>query len=294
MSFLDSKEQVIKITLSKHGKKQIAKGLFQPTYYAFLDDDIVYNASRIGISEIQNSASVRIVEKTPKTSFIINSADLNVNKFKIPSAKTKEQGLFQKAFGLSDSGLGEQNAPKFNYICLRNALSSSSTMKTVQSASYQVPQLNFNLNTFMVRDEATEEMKTLFEMSKKFDTPFPELDGSKEQLVNIFPDNSVIKVRKGETIGLLLETNSTQVNETFELRFYLLEKNTEINKNAGKQTKVTTATELNPFGSLDEPNSLAYYLDVRTEEDIEINNAQGFPVASGLYDNLPQIVEDFC
>ena len=162
MSFLDSKEQVIKITLSKHGKKQIAKGLFQPAYYAFLDDDIVYNASRIGISEIQNSASARIVEKTPKTSFIINSADLNVSKFNMSTSKTKEEDLFQKAFGLSDSGLGDQNAPKFNYICLRNALSSSSTLKTVQSSSYEIPQLNFDLNTFKVRDQATDEMQSLF------------------------------------------------------------------------------------------------------------------------------------
>ena len=64
MSFLDSKEQVIDLVLTKYGKYQVAAGLFQPTYYAFLDDDVIYNGARGGVVETQNEAEKRIVTET--------------------------------------------------------------------------------------------------------------------------------------------------------------------------------------------------------------------------------------
>ena len=43
MSFFDSKEEVIKIELTQFGKYLLSKGKFAPKYYAFFDDDIVYD-----------------------------------------------------------------------------------------------------------------------------------------------------------------------------------------------------------------------------------------------------------
>ena len=41
MSFLNSKEEVIEIQLTQHGKRLLSQGLFEPKYYAFYDDDVL-------------------------------------------------------------------------------------------------------------------------------------------------------------------------------------------------------------------------------------------------------------
>ena len=44
MGLFDKKEDVLDIQLTQHGKYLVSKGKFKPTYYAFFDDDIVYDS----------------------------------------------------------------------------------------------------------------------------------------------------------------------------------------------------------------------------------------------------------
>ena len=53
MAFLDRKEQVFDIQLTQHGKRMLGKGKFKPTYYAFYDDDIIYDLNFSGAALFQ-------------------------------------------------------------------------------------------------------------------------------------------------------------------------------------------------------------------------------------------------
>ena len=44
MKFLDRKEQVLELQMTQYGKALMSRGMFQPTYYAFFDDDVVYDS----------------------------------------------------------------------------------------------------------------------------------------------------------------------------------------------------------------------------------------------------------
>lgn len=70
MRFLDPKEEVFKIKITPYGKYLISLGKFNPAYYAFFDDDIVYdNRCAVGASqeaELQNDIEVRILDETPR------------------------------------------------------------------------------------------------------------------------------------------------------------------------------------------------------------------------------------
>lgn len=88
MSFFNSKEEVIDIELTQHGKKLLSKGKFDPKYYAFFDDDIIYNSECYGVTENQNNIQERIINQVPylksQARFIssdINQSDLNYNNF---------------------------------------------------------------------------------------------------------------------------------------------------------------------------------------------------------------------
>lgn len=45
MAFLNSKEELIKLLLTEHGRKKLSEGKFVVKYYAFFDDEIDYQVS---------------------------------------------------------------------------------------------------------------------------------------------------------------------------------------------------------------------------------------------------------
>ena len=64
-NFFDKKEEVINIELTQYGKHLLSRGKFRPHYYAFYDDDVLYDTQYAGYSENQNEAQLRILDHTP-------------------------------------------------------------------------------------------------------------------------------------------------------------------------------------------------------------------------------------
>tara|TARA_R100000008_G_scaffold33750_1_gene19085 strand:+ start:6846 stop:7898 length:1053 start_codon:yes stop_codon:yes gene_type:complete len=92
--FFNKKEDVIDIELTQYGKHLFSKGLFQPEYYAFFDDDIIYDSSYANISEVQNDSENRIKEAVrTKTQYVFSGIESQVSKINnlisSPSAKDK-------------------------------------------------------------------------------------------------------------------------------------------------------------------------------------------------------------
>jgi len=70
MRFLDPKEEVYKVKITPWGKYLLTQGKFNPTYYAFFDDDVIYDSSFLeetgDSSEAQNGIKERILDETPR------------------------------------------------------------------------------------------------------------------------------------------------------------------------------------------------------------------------------------
>jgi hypothetical protein len=83
MEFFNKKEDVLDIELTEYGKSRLAIGKLNPAYYAFFDDDVMYDVSGSGFTEIQNDAEPRIQENTPKLKLIRTrtGAETRVNQF---------------------------------------------------------------------------------------------------------------------------------------------------------------------------------------------------------------------
>lgn len=92
MRFFDSKEEVLDIQLTQVGKRKLARGRFRPYYYAFFDDDILYNVARVGVTEEQNSSVPRILDETPRmrVQYTHRGADASYNKVKAQKMLGKE------------------------------------------------------------------------------------------------------------------------------------------------------------------------------------------------------------
>ena len=98
--FLDKKEQVIDLKLTTYGHYLMSIGTFKPVYYAFFDNNIIYDGACANISESQNDIFDRIKHKTPymegQTLFVDleerkSNAQPEVNFFELDITPTKEK-----------------------------------------------------------------------------------------------------------------------------------------------------------------------------------------------------------
>ena len=76
MTFFNKKEEVIDIQLTQYGKYLLSIGKLEPVYYAFFDDNILYDSNYAGFSEAQNSAEPRIQENTVQNKTQYNFAGI--------------------------------------------------------------------------------------------------------------------------------------------------------------------------------------------------------------------------
>ena len=56
MEFFNQKEEVLELQLTEYGKYLLSQGALDPSYYAFFDDDILYDSAytRMEGNELQN------------------------------------------------------------------------------------------------------------------------------------------------------------------------------------------------------------------------------------------------
>ena len=114
MSLFDSKQEVVNIELTSYGKKKLALGKFNPSYYAFFDDDVIYDASYAALTESANGeADDRVRKETPylKTIYSIVGAETKLNKGAGDQELLNNIRLYENnnllKYGLGTSKIGE-------------------------------------------------------------------------------------------------------------------------------------------------------------------------------------------
>jgi len=73
--FLNKKQQVLDIKLTPYGKHLLAAGNLKPEYYAFYDDNILYDGAYAGLPEGQNDIIKRIKEDTQYLEGLVKFTD---------------------------------------------------------------------------------------------------------------------------------------------------------------------------------------------------------------------------
>ncbi len=81
MEFFDRKQEVLDIQLTPLGKRLMQMGRLKPEFYAFYDNDIMYDGQYAGITETQNNVEERIKEVPRiKQQTYLYSAEQKINK----------------------------------------------------------------------------------------------------------------------------------------------------------------------------------------------------------------------
>jgi len=112
MKFFNPDEEVLDFQLTLYGKQLLSKGKLKPSYYAFFDDDVVYDPQYMDSFHTQNEIQGRIIDETPRlrAQTIYDGVETNVKKLIKDIRETKNlsdldkfyiQGEKEKHYALS-------------------------------------------------------------------------------------------------------------------------------------------------------------------------------------------------
>jgi len=250
MSFFNKKEEVIEMKLTEYGKRKLELGRLNPTFYAFFDDDILYNTDAAGFTEAQNDADRRIRFDTPslRVQKSTTGAETRVNQFleevSDPLREVDSSGQYvisensvafvnafqdtpqfaQKFFLGSDplgtSDLKTQYAPAWHINALAGEISSSQYYQTVNLTSS-----NAGLGDGIVRNipqlDITIDYKTFYSSDDEIDDFAGE---EAERIVRLTQDNNAgvaLYMQENYLVLDVVERNSDNLKDNFEIEVFL-------------------------------------------------------------------------
>ena len=237
-TFLNKKEQVIDLKITSYGKHKLGSGDFKPEFYAFFDDNVIYDSSYFGRTENQNDTDKRIkrethylegqilfkdIEKLPDPENLVQTTDDDGEPavyFKsdvTPSNSLLREDTYRIEQMIGDAYLeGEtQNIPAWKLVTLQGEISDSSPklMSGTIGTKFdlEIPQVNIELNyRLKVRD------------SDSF-TPYEEQnfeDAISPTDLPLFSDSKFIDIEHDDLMIYLEEVNTMMLNENFEVEIF--------------------------------------------------------------------------
>jgi|TARA_R110002020_G_scaffold208233_2_gene413924 hypothetical protein len=245
MKFLDQKEEVIDLEITPYGKSLLSKGMWKPAYYAFYDDEVLYDSHYAGITEAQNSASVRIrevpqlqtqahfysaekkvkeavafhllndEEKQAARSSGLEPSDINSKPYVMDDNVTIEMTPdreFNKA-PIGTSAHNSQYAPSWDINVIEGEISSSTEI--LQGLNLPIPQLNMSASMYeyVISEEAMGESFYKFDEDGQLSENHP----LKNKFLNVVGKSVILEVD---------ETNTDFSWENFDIEVYEVEQRT--------------------------------------------------------------------
>jgi hypothetical protein len=267
MSFFDKKEDVLEVKLTQYGKKKYAEGKFNPKYYCFFDDNIIYNSDFAGFEENQSKIGERIKSETPSLkSFSLTPIESNIK------ADWNSNDDFEYNYNVENS-LGDMSseseyAPAYQINVLNGELANIDTHLTAsESYTVKIPQLNCRdleyIIKLMKKDDEDEEYD---------DTPIDHFDEGIEGndlLEYTTEPNSLghyLYVQGDYLLLEILEHNVDFSKENFEIELFEVYDDENGDK---KVEKIPFAKEFNTIEKNLKPNYAQYYLDILVDEEID-------------------------
>jgi hypothetical protein len=230
MKFFDDKEEVLDIQLTPFGRYQLSVGKWKPVYYAFFDDNILYDSEYAGLTESQDQVEARIQENTPQlhtqhvfsgreTDFKKEVSQTKAEKNKREEDKIKIQSNAEKFYSLAaplgTSEYGIKEAPRWSIRVLQGRILNTQREITGSFRNLEIPQVDVTLTYKYFAND-----------------PAPRGEPTPNSVLSFNADNSYLSLESEEILLDLQELNVPFDNENYEIEVFAMpESGSEKNMN---------------------------------------------------------------
>lgn len=293
MALFDSKQEIINIELTSYGKKKLSQGKLNPVFYAFFDDDVVYDGAYGSLTESVNSvADLRIRKETPylKTQYSLVGSETKLNKGNADQETLDNVRVYENnnllKFGLGNSKIGEVAGSRVQITMLEGEISNVyATASAFVFGNNRNPKTAYNkpqTKLVLKAPELTPEIRRLPEPTMT--TPPELLDPNGLEMAVVSPilsDNRYVYLNVDEILISLDELNSVEDYKNFEVSLYKVDLNDSNEEEYSRLSFKTQRKEVDENGFLlDEreinnqdvkitKDNVEYYFDIQIDEEID-------------------------
>tara|TARA_A100001515_G_scaffold18336_1_gene13388 strand:+ start:652 stop:1662 length:1011 start_codon:yes stop_codon:yes gene_type:complete len=285
VEFFNKKQDVIELKLTQFGRHLLSAGRLKPTYYAFFDDNVIYDLNKtdanVTISEQQNTAQERIKETQLVKSQVSFSSlqkeydDAGDHYSSVENAYDNFQKSAEKNYLLprpiGTSKMNSNFSPAWNVNFLKGFISSSAPSLVLSSShggknELNIPQLFSHMQVDVFSNDADSANGSL---------------PSDEQLEVVFDLENSEEIVDSDNLFFLLkieEQNSEFQKKNFDIEMFEVEEeytNDGIKLNETIRPLVFAPTTIDNLQALEAKNILAdenyadYYFDLLVDDEID-------------------------
>tara|TARA_R100000388_G_scaffold94180_2_gene80588 strand:- start:3973 stop:4926 length:954 start_codon:yes stop_codon:yes gene_type:complete len=271
MTFFNKKEDVLKIELTPYGRSLLSNGKLMPKYYAFFDDDIIYDLQYGGDTEDQVNIKERILGNTPslRPQRDLISPELQLSSFEREEDSSRPYSKIAMNFlteplGTSDGTFEE--APSWNLTFLLGEISGSSAFiaPTGSDTTYtkRIPQIETTLEyTMEIRNQRNDSPVRGQEVS-------PNVPPSR-----VYPDGTYINLIDEQILCKILEEKGFLQKDGLEMEVFLYEENEETPKKlkfAPREKTIVDGMLVEDSVAIVEltPDYVEYWLNIELDSNI--------------------------
>ena len=265
MTFFNKKEDVLRIELTPHGRKLLSQGMLKPAFYTFLDDDILYDGSQVGVTENNSQIKNRILSETPYMKPQTNYKGIDTSKSDDDN-KTEQAIYLQQKIGTNNTA--ETRSASWSITTLLNEIDSTKVALSGSTTVTQpIPQLEMTLNYTMSLGNVNEA--EISDNGLLFNRDLPTL---------VKPDGTFVDIKEEQILLNIFEKNGFFHKDSYEIEVYLFEQDeATLNRKLkfyqpDQQIKNNMLVE-QPDTSADIPEDLTnefveYYMDILVDKEI--------------------------
>ena len=254
MSFFDKKEETLDLKLTPYGRYLLSVGKLMPKYYAFLDDEVIYDSDCVKFTESNHEIKDRIINETPSLKPLItfDSVEETIgDSFVSPEDKILDIQMQNGKISLeelaSNATNNYKNLADFNTKFLQYTIGTSDSLKT-KSPSWNV--INFSGEITYAANAITSSVSESAEFVNDIDTPaidlnIPQLsvevayeltvgstqDADHNQYIEslssaeiispqIYSNGTYLKIKENQLLSRILEDNGFEFNEAFDIQVF--------------------------------------------------------------------------
>ncbi len=250
MSLFDSKLEVLDFEFTPYGKHLLSIGKLKPSYYAFFDNDIMYDGLYANLTESQNSIEPRIQEETPRihTLYNFHGAETSLTSSFVP-INIKNKILFSNHIGTSK--YEGNNCPTWELNVLNGEISSSTTNYTSSfNTLVNIPQINMNLdynlyylntqtfnidsiipttNTSSVFSDKINSFMLDFNLPGEYLAKIKESNPNYINLYGPYEDTNYVVVEGKDLVFDIIENNNFSEKDSLEIEVFMYTDESEEN-----------------------------------------------------------------
>ncbi len=223
MLFSNKKEEVIDLKLTTHGRRLLSQGKLKPVYYAFYDDNIIYDSARVagsatdafeslgGTDSVQNDRQKRVKEESPYLKAQHNFSGREVQNENLHFIPEKEKNY------ILNSSLGKVNPNAFKspawQVTFLHSSASAANLNYENPSKHQLMQIP-QIETEILYETAAAYLAPPRELPRNFQVD-PELSVNTAKL-----DGSFMAVQPDYILLNVEEANSVYMNENYDIEIY--------------------------------------------------------------------------